>query len=413
MRHDRAVPVKGESRTRSARLLAAGIYLCIARAAAGQCAYDVQIIGVPNCPANLSLSPYAINDHGVVVGSGVVCNGNTQRAFRWSPEDGLLFLNLGSDMPTSNALDILEDGTIVGWGATSVFAVRRAFIWKDGVVQKFAGPIPGSWIEATTGFNDGTAVGIWWEPDSEVYFWKNGSFLPMPAELVGGDMNVGQASGNDCLSIRMFGEAFAWASGRLTPIPFPPLYLGPEPKAANRRGEALGLIFWVPGSPFVGYKRGYLWNGSTTQIIEPPPGYNTFQPRDMNDIGQVVGSSYCEYGRTCKGTGVLWQNGTPLELAPFFPAGLIGELDKAWAINNHGQIAAEGWAVGKGSLFILTPNPPPGDVDIDCRVGLSDLQFVLDNWGPITNDSVERADLDEDGAVTGRDLALVLGNWTP
>lgn len=386
---------------------------CASGVAGAQCAYDVQIVGDPNCPQQFNLSPRAINDSGVVVGVGAVCGGIVQRAFRWSPKDGLLFLNLGPDMPASNALDILDDGTIVGWGATSVFAVQRAFVWKDGVVQKFSGPVPGSWIEASTGLSDGTAAGIWWEPDSAVYFWKNGSFLRMPAALKGGDMNIGKASGNDCLSIRMFGDAFAWAYGRLTPIPFPPLYVGPDPKAANRRGQAMGMIFLVPDTPWVAYKRGYLWTGSETVIIEPPAGRDTFLPRDMNDVGQVVGSAYCDFDPPCKGTGVVWQNGTALALDQFFPAGLIGELDKAWAINNHGQIAAEGWAVGKGSLFILTPNPPPGDVDIDCKVGMSDLQFVLENWGPLTNDSVARADLDGDGEVTARDLALVLGNWTP
>ncbi len=400
--------------------VAAAVLMTVVSRTQGQCAYDLQIIGDPQCPWAFALTPLAIDDEGVIVGWGAPCGSNTQRAFRWSADDGLTFLSLGPGMSTSNAVDVLEDGTIVGWGATGLFAVRKGFVWKDGVVQVIAPSDPAIWVDVEGAMADGTVVGYLTTPSNVYAFlWKDGAFLPLPKDLALPGVAVGKPSRNGWVNAAIasvrFTSVFAWSELLTVATPLPKGHLGPEPRAANCRGETIGRVFLVPpGQPLIGYDRIYRWNGTAMEIIGPPPGFDVVSPRGMNDVGQIVGQAYCKYTPPdCAGTAVLWQNGMYIDFADFLPSTLVGGVHIATAINNRGQVVVHGWATNQGSLFLFTPNPPPGDVDIDCRVGLSDLGFVLENWGPVDINSVARADLDGSGIVDAVDLALVLGNWTP
>ncbi|MDZ4755869.1 MAG: hypothetical protein SGJ11_15400 [Phycisphaerae bacterium] len=120
----------------------------------------------------------------------------------------------------------------------------------------------------------------------------------------------------------------------------------------------------------------------------------------------------CPFG--IESQAILWQNGVVTNLDPIVkdPGGEPAVAHCAVAVNNHGQIVVQGYSLS-GSLFLLTPNPPPGDVNIDCAVNVLDLMLLFDNWGAVTSDAVLRADLDGDGVVGGFELALVLGGWTP
>ncbi len=64
------------------------------------------------------------------------------------------------------------------------------------------------------------------------------------------------------------------------------------------------------------------------------------------------------------------------------------------------------------ATVLLTPiKPPLGDIDIDCAVGLADLEILLDSWGPCPDCVNCLADLDGDCAVAVPDLLRLLANW--
>jgi hypothetical protein len=59
--------------------------------------------------------------------------------------------------------------------------------------------------------------------------------------------------------------------------------------------------------------------------------------------------------------------------------------------------------------MLLTPvNSPNGDLDGDCDVDVSDLLFLLDDWGSQSLIS----DLNGDGIVNVFDLLILLANWS-
>ena len=87
-----------------------------------------------------------------------------------------------------------------------------------------------------------------------------------------------------------------------------------------------------------------------------------------------------------------------------------GELINVFDINEKGEIAAK----NNQQMYLLRPiGVVPADVDINCRVDVNDLNYVLRCWGPAGPTTAERADVNGDGWVDAADLAEVLGAWTP
>ena len=77
--------------------------------------------------ATFDFAPYAINNAGVVVGSGGF-NGK-QGSVRWTQAGGMTFL--GGTPDGAEALGINEAGEIVGWFSASA-GVNEAYLWRDG-----------------------------------------------------------------------------------------------------------------------------------------------------------------------------------------------------------------------------------------------------------------------------------------
>lgn len=139
---------------------------------------------------------------------------------------------------------------------------------------------------------------------------------------------------------------------------------------------------------------------------------------DINDLGQAVGMSECQGSLVgCspwfQAQAILYQNGTVTVLDPLIegPRGRSGFCTYAIGVNNNGQILIEGQSAA-GGAFLLTPPWMAGDVNADCRVNAHDITLLLENWGPVGQGTVRRADVDEDGEVGGMDLGLLLGGWT-
>jgi hypothetical protein len=84
-------------------------------------------------------------------------------------------------------------------------------------------------------------------------------------------------------------------------------------------------------------------------------------------------------------------------------------IERTKAINDAGQIVGEGHDPQNHTItFLLTPiDRPKGDIDGDCDVGVSDLLYLLADWGKPNSP----ADINGDGIVNVFDLLILLGDW--
>ncbi len=115
-------------------------------------------------------------------------------------------------------------------------------------------------------------------------------------------------------------------------------------------------------------------------MIELPTlGGGQTTPRDVNNVGDIVGDSVAPGPdlRAC-----LWRNGSIIDLNDLLPANSGWVLRQALAINDAGQIAGTGERSGQNRAFILTPATCPGwvvgDMNCDGTVSFLDINpFVL------------------------------------
>ncbi len=94
-------------------------------------------------------TPTAINNRGQIVGfsdlPGDVSGGKLTfnfHAFLWTKEGGIQDLHTLSGDTLSEALDINDQGQIVGVSCTANFASCRVFLWQDGVMKDLNNLIP-------------------------------------------------------------------------------------------------------------------------------------------------------------------------------------------------------------------------------------------------------------------------------
>jgi hypothetical protein len=90
-------------------------------------------------------------------------------------------------------------------------------------------------------------------------------------------------------------------------------------------------------------------------------------------------------------------------------------LTLATDVNDVGQISGWGRTPPGGYLdvaVLLTPHPqPPGDLNDDCAVDITDFLMLLASWGPCPSRGSCPADFDTNGSVDVIDFLTLLANW--
>lgn len=179
--------------------------------------------------------------------------------------------------------------------------------------------------------------------------WPGGTAIT-PVAINGAGQVVGIGTGP-----RANPQAFLWQNGTVTDLPT----LGGLRAWAlgiNASGQVAGWAEQADGS-----RRGVVWEGGTATELAPLPGDTYSVAAAINDLGEVVGSSYTTDERF--GRAVRWDNGVPTALP--VPAGALGS--NALLINNAGHVVT--WArttagfsrpglLRDGRLIDFGPLPP-------------------------------------------------------
>ena len=392
-----------------------------------QCQYEVTaVIAAPRCPPPFNNVPATIGTaltegpDPAVVGFYFPCGaGTADTAFVWRASTGLISLPRPPGVTSMQAADISESGVIVG---TYDSAERgfRGFIYENGQYTELA-PLPGgAWSGTCAIAEDGTVVGfrsigskgdpvnpfnafIWSESDGfDDLGVMSGPNSAATAINVGSI--VGWTGGNFLDS-----TAFVVHQGVIVSLGAIPGGTTSFPTGVSRTGAVCGWGL-VPekGFPF-GVNRAFLWEDGQYTHLGTLPKHLRSVANDISPVDQVVGSSWTVGGSSAIRHAFIWQDGFMHNLNDLSISGPAIVLQSANAVNDAGQIAADGYDASFNRVtFVLTPvGKPVGDIDIDCHVGVADLVILLDDWAQ--NNSP--ADLNNDGVVNVLDLIILLLNF--
>ena len=394
-------------------LLAGSLGLLLASSAAqGQCQYEVTVIQAPACPI-FGFQPTrgrGTNALGHVVGFHCRCLLETlDIAFFWTPESGLVDLAIPFGFSDARAFDINDFGQIVG--ELEKGNLSHAVLWQAGEVIEL-GTLPGgnfSWANAIN--NSGQIVGSAGNNVTGVrrpFLWQDGVMtdLKLPLGPYGEAKDINEAG---VIVGRMASHAFMLRDGIVTDLGVVPGGLSGIATAINNNGQIVGhgIVELGDGSRVA---RSFIWDDGEMTDLGTLPTLAFTRAFGINDQRQVVGWSRNPIGNRVK--PLLWQHGVIRDLGELIRPDPDVALLQAMAISNGGHIVARGEFRFRSATFLLTPiDPPLGDIDIDCAVGLADLEILLNSWGPCADCVNCLADLDGDCAVAVPDLLRLLANW--
>jgi probable HAF family extracellular repeat protein len=319
----------------------------------------------------------------------------------------------------SYALSINESGIIAGWASGAQIG-KHPVLWIDGVIQDLGSP-PGFEVGEAVAVNDVGQVavtgeaspqsyrGFLWEEDTwtdlgvlpgrewcipedidglgrivgtclyggpvAAFIWEAGELSDLGtlsgAARAYGINEMGQVVGH-CRATQPGGNgeqrAFLWEDGVMSELAPLPDRDNSQAFGLNDLGEVVGSS-WNPVGPYgLGADRATSWHDGGAEIVDlgqtPGPAvcagggpYPDNIALAMNNHGQIVGHAQCIASGGSK-AGFLWQDGVMYNLNDLIPPGFGWDLIKATDINDAGEIVGFGIAPGGGSYlraFLLVP----------------------------------------------------------
>jgi probable HAF family extracellular repeat protein len=319
----------------------------------------------------------SVNEAGNVAGWSETAAG-VEHAFFWSAATGMVDLGtLGVD---SRAANINDAGTVVGHGTTTTGATR-AFAWLRTTGMVDLGTLGGDYAVAADVSNAGEVVGSSANASGErrAFLWtQTGGMIDLGADFWSTAHAVSDAG--EVVGTRS-NRAFSWTkAGGIVDLDGGASFFGSTPVAVNNAGQITGQ--WIG------------WKTSATCLVSRAGTRTCFgylggpssSPADLNEAGQVVGSSSLFFF----GPGThafLWTR--PLGTVDL---GTLGGLSSvATDINNLGQIVGSSEVAGAGEPVLRAtvwdvpapPSPPPTVTatagDGLARVGFAPAAFAGDS----------------------------------
>jgi probable HAF family extracellular repeat protein len=321
-------------------------------------AYDIIDLGA-------NVEPKAINNYGVVVGSG-----NTDlapsNAFRWTSANGMETLNGTS----ANAVN--DDGLIAGSTMSGAF-VLDGNSYRDwdgygafGVNQQgtVAGYEEGTnqYQPRSTPYNPATYDGNKWTAPDIAGIYSRGTRQGVYADrfILNGINADGFAVGYKY----RYGLAGSVAIlidpnvtlNDLSDVSYLPTPAGGRAADINNKYLVVGTTGSSSATTPVTYPQAYVFDYSTSQVSILPllAGGIRSNANDINEYDQVVGNSETLVGTSKVYHAVLWDqaNGTTVDLNDYATAGWV--FTAATAINDNGDIVGYGTYNGEPHGFVLS-----------------------------------------------------------
>ena len=327
--------------TDNIRTIALALLTAVAPAAFAQTQYLVTSLG---SLGGASAFGWGINNNGQVTGWSAT-SGNGAHAFLYN---GGTMTDLGTlGGADSYAYGMNNNGQVVGASEYNGSVSRHAFLYSGGTMTDL-GTFGGA-VSFANAINDsGQVVGTATASDGTGYAFlytdgmmsNLGSFAPHAIN------NNGQIVGYNGVN------AVLYSGGTITDLGS----LGGQGSFAygiNNYGQVAGASPTGTGSG-----GAFLYSSGTMLSLGT---VNSSLPLSiafgLNDNGQIVGEAYNNGIGTYH--AFVYENGQMLDLNNLIPAGSGLTLTDAQAINDYGQIVANGNYGGENQAFLLTPVPEP------------------------------------------------------
>jgi probable HAF family extracellular repeat protein len=170
----------------------------------------------------------------------------------------------------------------------------------------------------------------------------------------------GQVVGESSLAGNSAEHAFLYSGGQMQDLGT----LGGNSSVAlriNEHGQIVGYSFvhvvLPPPLGSIYASRAFLYSGGRMIDLGALPGSIQSTANDINNKAEVVGLSYGMYPDAPLNRGFLYSGGTMLDINSLLVPGSGWIVLNAWAINDAGQIAAQGTRNGIGHGLLLNPVP--------------------------------------------------------
>ncbi|MHC4429717.1 MAG: DUF3466 family protein [Planctomycetota bacterium] len=264
-------------------------------------------------------------------------------------------------------------------------------------------------------------------PD-RAFIWEAGVFTELgtlgDSSAAYGINEVGQVVGRSLAELpggELGLRGFIWENGQMTALEPLSGDVATQAFDVNDAGEIVGSS-WNHTVQFFTTDQATLWRDNGNEVIDlgvvpaqpgscsQSPSWSKSIARAINNRGQVVGEAMCITSGAPK-AAFLWTDGVMHNLNDLIPQGTGLDLRSARDINDTGQIV--GYAINQADqlrAFLLNPVVCTGDLNGDDAVGTNDLLMLLAAWGECSQCP---ADLDGDGVVGTSDLLLLLAAWGP
>jgi probable HAF family extracellular repeat protein len=387
--------------------------------------------------------PVHVNDSGVVIGHTQTSGNMTDHAVLWTSAGGFQDLGtLGGARSYANGINTA--GVVVGSAADASgnfhgFLIQPLDTNQDG--------IPDLWYQDSNqdGINDlmsdfaslgiplsgASAINDSGQILSGLSLWDSTHGLqtvcnpPGSGFTANGLNNAAQAVGYQS-GPHGYSAPYFYSDGQATWIGYLPGDSASQEHDLNDAGQVVGTSGTTyPGGNYASFqaRQAFVWSNGQRTALGILPGMNVSQGYGINSFGQVVGTASVSdggfpYSQT-NGHAFVWDKGTMTDLNSLIDPALGWTLSVANDIGDQEQIVGTGTFNGQTHAFLLAPEAPPAGIRVRPTPGLitteagGTVQFAVKlNSQPTADVTIPIASSDTtEGIVSASSLTFTPDNW--